>query len=57
MDDPVFSDLDADRQWIVDRLAEVKGLHSESPWASKALEEAIRQRKGREVDLLKLFSL
>lgn len=57
MDDPVFSDLDADRQWIVDRLAEVKGLHSESPWASKALEEAIRQRRGREVDLLKLFSL
>ncbi|KAI5299333.1 GTP-binding protein Rho1 [Ascosphaera pollenicola] len=57
LDDPMLAENEEDRQWIVDRLAELKGLHSESPWASKALEQAIREKRGDKIDLLKLFTI
>lgn len=48
------------RDWILERLAELGGMHFESRWTSDAMERLIRERKGMgeaRVDLMPLLTL
>ncbi|KFY11016.1 hypothetical protein V492_04731 [Pseudogymnoascus sp. VKM F-4246] len=48
------------RDWILERLAELDGMHFESKWTSDVMERLIREKKGMgdsEVDLMPLLTL
>jgi hypothetical protein len=53
----IETDDEIHRDWILERLAELKGLHLESPWASEVLERVIRSGKTESLDLMPLFQL
>lgn len=48
------------RGWILERLAELGGMHFESRWTTEVMERLIRERKGMgeaRVDLMPLLTL
>lgn len=48
------------RDWILERLAELNGMHFESRWTSDVMERLIRERKGigeAGIDLMPLLTL
>lgn len=51
----IETDDEFHRYWILERLAEIKGLHLESPWASEVLERAIKLNKTESLDLIPVF--
>lgn len=53
----IETDDDIHRDWILERLKKLKGLHLESAWTSEVLERAIRAGKGANDDSLDLMPL
>lgn len=53
----IETDDDIHRDWILERLEELKGLHLESAWTSEVFERVIRARKSMSDDSLDLMAL
>ena len=45
------------RDWILERLGELKGLHLEGPWASEVWERSIRSGNADDIDFMSIFQL
>jgi hypothetical protein len=53
----IETDDEIHRDWILERLKELKGLHTESPWASEVLERVMRSGRTESLELLPLLQL
>jgi len=53
----IETDDDIHRDWILERLKEIKGLHLESAWTSEVFERLIKAGKSMSDDSLDLMSL